>query len=302
MRIRNLLIAAIGLLMLGASQGRQNSVRELAPGVFFWQGDRDQRAPANCVWVLFKDHVLVIDANFPWAAQEIMSEIRKTTSKPVRFVFDTHWHNDHTYGNCVYVDVGATLVSSQECAEELASRGVTGWKNWSETAHSLSGYRLELPTMTFSDKIVFDDGAMRVEISRVPPSHSKGDAIAYLPKQRILVTGDLCVNWAWGNNLGDSTANPENWIRVLDQISLWDVQTVVAGHGAPVDLPKLRQQREYLADMLAQVRAGLGAGKSADELAGSIDLSRHGTFGVNAAANATSIRAVYRYLKSRSNW
>jgi cyclase len=289
----------MALSMLGTSPGRQASVRELAPGVYFWQGDRDKREPANCVWVLFKDHVLVIDANFPWAAQEIMTEIRKTTKKPVRFVFDTHWHNDHTYGNCVYVDAGATLVSSAECAEELVTRGVTGWKNWNEAGHSLSGYRLELPTMTFSDTIVFDDGTMRVEISRVLPSHSQGDAIAFLPKQRILVTGDLCVNWAWGNNLGDSGANPENWIRVLDQISQWDVQTVVAGHGAPVDRVKLRQQRDYLADMLAQVRSGLIAGKNAEELAGGIDLSRHGTFGMNAAANAASIRAVYRYLKSR---
>ncbi len=69
---------------------------------------------------------------------------------------------------------------------------------------------------------------------RVDPSHSMGDAVAYLPKHKILIAGDLCVNWGFGNNLGDTGGNPENWIRVLDKLLRWDVQTVVPGHGAPV--------------------------------------------------------------------
>lgn len=299
MRIRYIATIVFSMLMLATSLAQDSSVRVLAPGIYFWEGDRDRRQPANCIWVQFKDYVLVIDANFPWAAQEILPEIKKTTNKPIRFVVDTHWHNDHTYGNCVWADAGATIVCSQECAEELATRGVTGWKNWNENAHSLQGYRLAQPAMTFSDKIVFDDGTMRVEVSRVPPCHSKGDAIAYLPVQRILVTGDLCVNWTWGNNLGDSGANPENWIRTLDLMAKWNVQTVVPGHGGPVDLQKLRAQRDYLVDMLDQVRSGIQQGRTADEIARTIDLSRHGSFGVNAAANASSIRAMFRYLSIR---
>lgn len=296
MKTRFLLPVVVGMLVLNMLPGQEPSAKQLAPGVFFWQGDRDQRQPANCAWIQFQDHVLVIDANFPWAAKQILSEIKSTTHGPVKYVVDTHWHNDHTFGNCIFADAGAVVVSSTECADELGSRGPASWKNWNETAHPLAGYRLALPSLTFTDRIIFDDGTERVEIVRVDPSHSKGDAVAYLPKHRILITGDLVVNWAFGNNIGDAGGNPENWVRVLDRLLEWDVSTVVPGHGAPVGLPKMREQRDYLQDMLTQVRTGIRAGKTADDLAREIDLGRHGSFGVNASANASSIRAVYRFL------
>ncbi len=298
MRMPSLLWIVCGLLILSPVSGQELSARQLSPGVFFWQGVRDRRQPANCVWVQFRDHVLVVDANFPWAAKEIMSQIESTTHGPVRYVLDTHWHNDHSFGNCIYADEGAVVVTSRECADELASRGPASWNNWKDDAHPLTEYRLVQPEITFSDRIIFDDGTERVEVMRVEPSHSKGDAVVYLPKHKILITGDLVVNWGYGNNLGDTGGNPENWIRVLDELLTWDVKTVVPGHGAPVDLRKMSEQRDYLNDMLDQVKNGIRSGKTADELARDIDLGRHGSFGANAGANATSMRAMFRFLTS----
>ena len=287
---------SFAVLLFVAAYGAVDRVRELAPGVYFWQGDHDSRQPANSTWIVFKDYVLVIDANFPWGAREILPRIRSITNKPIRFVFDTHYHGDHAYGNSLFVDSGATIVCSEVCAEELRTKGARGWNNWNDPAHSLAGARLEPPAITFTDGMVFDDGTQRVEITRVGPAHSKGDAVAYLPKQKILVVGDLCATWAWGNNVADADADHAHWIQQLDRMSQWDVTTVIPGHGSPSPLAALRQQRDYLADMLDQVRAGKRAGKSADELATAIDLSRHGSFGGNAEANAVSIRAMYRKL------
>jgi cyclase len=296
MSIRSLLSIACGALFLNASTAQDRPVTQLAPGVFFWQGDRDQRQPANCVWIQFKDHVLVVDANFPWAAKQIASQIKSTTHGPVRYVFDTHWHNDHTFGNCIYTDSGAVVVSTRECADELASRGPASWNGWNDSAHPLKEYHLEQPAISFSDRMIFDDGTERVELVRVLPSHSKGDAVAYLPGHKILITGDLVVNWGFGNNNGDTGGNPENWIQVLDELLTWDVKTVVPGHGPPVDLAKMRAQRDYLQDILGQVKDGIRAGKTADELARVIDLAKHGSFGMNPGANAASIRAMSRFL------
>src|SRR5438105_2199749 len=83
-----------------------------------WQGDHERKQPANCPWIVFKDYVLVIDANFPGPAREIIGLIHKTTDKPIRFLFDTHWHGDHTGGNGVYVEAGAAIVCSTPCDEE----------------------------------------------------------------------------------------------------------------------------------------------------------------------------------------
>src|SRR5882757_8345404 len=118
-------VAVIALCVVARSPlcGQSHSVHELAPGVFVWQGDRDNREPANCTWVIFRDYVLVIDANFPWGAREILTEIRRTTDKPIRFVFDTHYHADHTFGNTIFMDAGATVVWSRECGAESRSKG-----------------------------------------------------------------------------------------------------------------------------------------------------------------------------------
>jgi len=287
---------AFALLLFYAARADNDRVRELAPGVFVWQGDAGKREPANCTWVIFKDYVLVIDANYPWGAREILPRIQASTKKPIRFVFDTHFHGDHSYGNSIFVDAGASIICSEACAEELKTKGATGWNNWKDAAHPLTGARLEPATVTFADRMVLDDGTQRVEITRVGPGHSKGDAVAYLPKQKILVTGDLCVTWSAGNNVGDPDADPDNWLRALENLSSWDVTTVVPGHGTPATRLALTAQREYLADMLKQVRAGKQAGKTADQLEKEIDLSSHGTLAGSATGNATAIRAIYKRL------
>ncbi len=178
----------------------------------------------------------------------------------------------------------------------MQTKGAKGWTNWKDTAHPLDGARLEQATITFTDGMVFDDGTHRVEMTRVGPGHSKGDAVAYLPKEKILITGDLCVTWSAGNNMADVDADHDNWVRALDRLSSWDVKTVIPGHGPIAKAPALRAQREYLADLVNQVRAGKRAGKSADELARVIDLSKHGSLAASKEGNATSIRAVYKSL------
>jgi hypothetical protein len=69
------------MLCLWARPGRAEpgAVQQIARGVYVWQGDRDKREPANCMWVIFKDYVVVVDANFPWAAKEILTKIKGTT-------------------------------------------------------------------------------------------------------------------------------------------------------------------------------------------------------------------------------
>jgi glyoxylase-like metal-dependent hydrolase (beta-lactamase superfamily II) len=310
MKQRIITACAFALLLLVAAWSQERKVFELAPGVFFWQGDTSIRRPSNCTWVLFKDYVVVIDANFPWGAREILPEIKRTTKLPIRFVFNTHYHADHTFGSSIFQETGATIVCSRECAAELRIKGETDWRNQvlnraqrdNASPHDkavaeetlANGYRIVHPTLLFDETMVFDDGERRLELVRMGPGHSKGDAVAYLPKERILVTGDLCVNWTSGNNVGDQDADHDNWVRALERMAQWDVKIVVPGHGQPGSTDTLKGQAAYLKDMVDQVRAGIRASKSADQLAQEIDLSRHRPFGARSSAN--SVRTVYRKL------
>ena len=139
---RAALVLVLLLVMVAAYQRtavtQGGLVRELAPGVYFRQGDNDIRQPANTSWVEFRNFVVVVDGNTPWGVRAILQEIRKTTSKPIRYVFDTHYHWDHSQGNSVMADEGVTVICSQDCASELTTKGKEEWAAMSRRTMSAS--------------------------------------------------------------------------------------------------------------------------------------------------------------------
>jgi glyoxylase-like metal-dependent hydrolase (beta-lactamase superfamily II) len=264
-------------------------------------GDRDVRQPANTSWVEFRQFVVVIEANTPWGIRAILPEIRKTTSKPIRYVFDTHYHWDHTQGNSVMVDEGVTVVCSQDCASELATKGKGEWEQMSKPTgeYSLAPYRMEQPSLVFGDFMAIDDGERRLELKRVGPAHTIGDAVAFLPREAILFTGDLCVNWRSGNNVGDRDADHPHWVQALNDLATWKVTTVVPGHGDLGSVETLRAQSAFLDDLWKQVSAGKKAGRTLDQLLTEVNLARHGDFAADQQQNQSAIRAVFRKAPER---
>ncbi len=280
----------------------QSPTHLLAPGVYFYAGDELQQKSANCLWVIFKDYVLAVDANYPWGAQEILEEIKKTTTKPVRFIFNTHYHHDHSFGNSVFVDAGAIVVASKIAADEMRTLGQIEWnRGTAYSGRDMKKFRREYPTLTFDHQLTFDDGEHKVILIKMGPGHTAGDAVAYLPKEKILVTGDLCVNGnPWGNNVADQDVSYADWLSALDTMAIWAVQTVIPGHGNLGNTQTLIDQRNYLADMLDQVRIGIKAGKSKQDLVNEIDLSKHPVRGKNTVSNTRSIRAMYDRLSQKN--
>jgi cyclase len=289
-------IALMACAFLRDAASQPNFTQQIAPGVYYRAADRAKNIIANTGWVIFRDYVLVIDANYPWGARDILADLRKTTTKPIRFVFDTHYHGDHAFGNSVWVDAGATILCSRECVAESKAKNTPAWeKNTGTGEFSLKSVRLEHPQIGFQDRMVFDDGEHRVELVRMGPGHTLGDSIAYLPKEKILFTGDLCVNFP-GNNMADADADPDNWLRVLDDLSQKDVGILIPGHGGQGSSETLRGQRAYLADIINGVRTGIEKGATAEQVAKQLDLSAHNPWGKDTARNEVSIRAVYAKL------
>src|ERR1041384_914375 len=178
-----LVLLATAFLSIGS--GQPGKVHQLAPGVYYREADPSKRIIANTGWVMFRDYVLVIDANYPWGAKEILNDVRSTTNKPIRYVFDTHYHADHLYGDSVWVDAGATILCSEACTEESRRKNISAWANDRGTGeYSLKPYRLEHPQQSFRDHMVFDDGEHRVELTRIGPGHTLGDSVASLPIER----------------------------------------------------------------------------------------------------------------------
>jgi glyoxylase-like metal-dependent hydrolase (beta-lactamase superfamily II) len=246
-----------------------DDVREIAPGVFFRYSSisaTDKSVPfggCNNAWVVFKDHVVVIDANFPKEAEDVLAAIKKTTDKPVKYVFDTHHHGDHAYGNAVWAKAGAKVIGQTNCARLLKTGGPADWEKAGKNRKDIREGKLALVDDSFDEKLVLDDGTQRVEFLFFGHAHTPGDAVAYLPKHKIVCTGDACVNGAF-NFMGHS--NSASWIKVLERVEKLDVATVVPGHGPLAGKDLLAKQRRYFEDLRKAVQAGIDERKSAEAI------------------------------------
>jgi len=261
MRRFALYIVMTGVVMPGLYQHRlvsqTDTVRELAPGVFFHEGDLRGKGHCNNGWVVFDDYVLVIDANFPSGAQQVIQKIKAQTTKPIRFAFDTHHHGDHAYGNQVWADNGGTIVAHENVLSEMRKyeTGLFGrtpgrWEESAKQREDVRVARLKPPSLLYRDVMIFDDGTHRVELRYFGVGHTQGDGFAWLPKERILFTGDAAVNGPY-NFLGDG--NSAAWIETLAAARKLGASIVAPGHGPVGDGGVLEAQRQFFVALRAEV-------------------------------------------------
>jgi glyoxylase-like metal-dependent hydrolase (beta-lactamase superfamily II) len=255
----------------GPEIGKVDSV---APEIYFHEGNL-AKGHCNNGWVLFEDYVLVIDANFPSGAAEILPKIRALTDKPIRFAFDTHHHGDHAYGNQIWVDNGATPVAHTGVIDEMKKyeTGYYGgkpgrWEDSAKTRADVAASKLKPPSVLFPREMVFDDGKHRVELMHLGVAHTHGDAFAWLPRERTLFTGDACVNGPY-NYVGDGDV--EKWVATLEAARKLGAQVVCPGHGPRGVDTMLADQQKFFKSLRERVGALVKARKPPQDVRDSIE-------------------------------
>lgn len=254
-----ILVPVLALPVFAASE--EDRLQEIVPGVYFHLGD-GERGLSNNGWVVFEDYVLVVDANFPMGAKIVMPRIAETSDKPVKIVFDTHHHSDHSYGNQLWADQGALLVAQEAVVEQLKKFEPEEWNRRAKDRPDMQTTNLKMPSVLFSKNLFFDDGEQRVELYFFGVGHTPGDGYAWLPKQKILFTGDACVNGPF-NYLGNSDV--AQWIETLERVKQLDAEIVCPGHG-PMGGPEIViDQQRFLKELYSRMKALFDAGKSPAE-------------------------------------
>lgn len=246
-----------------------NRPEKIADDVYFHEGDIKNKGHCNNGWIIFDDYVLVIDGNFPSGAQEIIPKIRAVTDKPIRFAFDTHHHGDHAYGNQVWVELGAVPVAHTGVIEEMKKYETSyyGGKpgRWEDTAKNrpdVAASKLKPPTLLYNTDMIFDDGRHRVELLHFGVAHTHGDGFAWLPKEKILFTGDAAVNGAY-NYVADGDIG--QWIKTLEAAKKLGARVVCPGHG-PMGGPEiLEDQQSFFIAIREEAGRLLNAKKSGAE-------------------------------------
>src|SRR6184192_4302330 len=139
-------VVLASLALFVTSTGAQpGTVKQIIPGVWFREGDLENQGHCNNIIIEMKDYLLVVDANFPSGARLAMADCKRISNKPVKYVFDTHHHGDHLYGNAVWTQTGATTLSYIGVAEELKRYEPARWVSTGNTRKDVAELNLPAP-------------------------------------------------------------------------------------------------------------------------------------------------------------
>jgi glyoxylase-like metal-dependent hydrolase (beta-lactamase superfamily II) len=251
-----------------ASQGdlaeKKETFTKLAEGAYCLTAEGDP----NSGVIVGDDSVMVVDARAtPSMAQDLVRNIRAVTDKPIKYVLLTHYHAVRVMGASGY---GAEYVIASKGTHELIKeRGAQDFKSEVQRFPRLFQDVESVPGLTWPN-IVFDReltiwlGSREVRIMHVGSGHTKGDTVAWLPKEKVLFAGDLVEEGATPY-CGD--AHLEEWPATLDRLSALKPKRLVPGRGEALMTPAaseraIRGTKAFVSELLAHARKGVKGRKN----------------------------------------
>jgi cyclase len=275
-------------------------IKPVAEGVYAAIAKPAYKVNCNAAIILLDDGVLVVDTHSkPSAARALIEQIKKITDKPVKYVVNTHFHWDHYQGNEAYPSswpAAVEIISSEATRANIEQRGIPRVKHEIATMPQeieklqadldkasdpkqkdeirgnllqaqayfaeLKSMQVTLPTMTFDRSLILHRKSRTVEILWLGNAHTNGDVWVYLPKEKVLVTGDALHGWT--PYMGDSY--PFDWIQTLDAAEKLDFDQVIGGHGGVIQgKQKFELWKQYFHDLLDETGQAYARGASLDE-------------------------------------
>jgi glyoxylase-like metal-dependent hydrolase (beta-lactamase superfamily II) len=258
---------------------------------------------SNTTVIIGEKSVLVVDSCLlPSTTRQDIDQIRQWTSKPVTYLLNTHWHFDHTLGNAAYAAAFPLVqiiaqTATQKTIADFNPGAVTRYPSRAErfkkvldsgknpdgtplTAADRLDYERSLtglgpvvaefknvaqlvPNVSFDHELDIDLGNRLVEIKHLGRGNTAGDTLVYLPKEKILVTGDLLdhpVPYMFGGF-------PVDFVNTLRAMSQLDAETIVPGHGDVLhDKSYIQQTMELMLAVNQEVEKEINDGKTLEEV------------------------------------
>lgn len=282
-----------------------HSFDEVAEGVYFVR----YQVPmfnSNSMVVINDEDVLVVDSHItPATARDLVSGIRRATDKPITTLVNTHFHYDHAHGNQAFAPVQIigheftrTKMAGAPRDEGTFQRELAGQpmrlkalqaqldetedadeRQGIETRIALLNDHIEAtkeiepvpPDTTLNERMTLFRGEREIQLVFCGRAHTGGDVVVYLPQEKIAFTGDMMLGGpSW---LGDGYV--DEWPATLEKLKSLDVELFLPGHGPSfIDRGVIDHVQDYYRALWSEVVAARAAGRSIEEAAAAVDLTR----------------------------
>ena len=223
-----------------------NKLNKMADDLYEIEGDG-----GNVAVYITNEGVILIDDKFDYDYNDIVAKVKSVTSQPIKYVLNTHHHQDHTGSN-------AQLMQMTPAPEIIAHANAR--KNM------INGKQPGPPRVTFTQETEVFLGGKEVRARYFGRGHTNGDVMIYFPALKVLHTGDLMAGASPLIDYGGGGSLLE-WTATLDEALKMDFDTVIPGHGPIAKKADLMNYRNNIEKLKTEVTGLIRQGKSKDDIA-----------------------------------
>jgi cyclase len=237
------------------------------------------------------DGIILVDDQFAPLSEKIKKALATLSSKPIKFIINTHFHFDHTDGNKILGGEGAVIVAHENVRKRLTADQFIAAFKVDQKAMTYDG----LPKITFSESVTFNMNGETVQVLHVKNAHTDGDAVIYFKESNVLHAGDVFVRYGLpfidqpnGGSIDGMIAGAEQILKMIN-----DETKIIPGHGALSNKKDLQDYKNMLQTVRNRVADGIKAGKTMDQIINSDPAKEFNTI----FDKITFVESVYNSLK-----
>ena len=269
---------------------------QVAPDLYFLYDETS----SNSAFLITDEGVLVVDTRqHPRDGQDLLERIRKFTDKPVKWVVNTHFHGDHTYGNSIFKELGANIVAHEDTARimaQVADKEFARRQPFFKARHYDAGeVKLTLPNLTFSKDLTIQLGGREVRLAYRGPGQNPGDTFVFFPHARAVFTSGAFGKRSMPNM--NFTPSPENWIKLLRDVANMDVDAVMPPHGDIATRADVTDLAAFINYEYATVKKAVADGVPLDTAIKTLDFSAYKDWH-NYTRRGNDIKGLYELIQT----
>ena len=248
-------------------------------------------------FIVERDGVVIIDTLMTRTlAEALMTEVRRVTDAPVKYIVNTHWHGDHVFGNAVLPS--APIIAHDTCRDDLLGEWDTHRAflrdlypaAWSE----ISELEAVPPNVTFDQNLTLHLESRPLELRFYGRAHTRGDVVAYLPNEGVAFAGDLAFH-KYIPNARDGF--PSDWVTAAAKFEKLAADVIVPGHGPVGGMAEVTEMRECLSLIVEQAMRSYEAGMDATQAREALRLGAFADWGRQEDRLPTLVERLYMELR-----